>query len=41
LWADKLIREEIPEIAEVRDVDVCSLGPQHGSAGDEMDHFAK
>jgi hypothetical protein len=28
LWADKLIREEVPEVEEIRVVDVCECGPQ-------------
>jgi hypothetical protein len=26
LWADKLIREEVPEVADIREIDVCSYG---------------
>jgi hypothetical protein len=27
LWADKLIREQVPEVTDVRIVDICSCGP--------------
>jgi hypothetical protein len=26
LWAEKLLREQVPEIAEVKIVDVCECG---------------